>query len=160
MEFRLWSSRGSKYEDKRWNKIPIDFFEAVKPPRPSNVWSRHMERAVMMQLVLARIGPSLPPMELTKFRGNIVEATRHAVLLYPTNASLRARLAEASAEIGMKGDAAKEGHEAIRLDDIVTDRTRKLDPKVRLWLEGNLPAWDEAAKEAIQISIPKSRRTP
>ena len=157
MEYQAWMSRGGKVEDKRWNKIPLDLAEAVTAPRPTNSWSKHRERAMMMKLILSRIGPNLPPMEITRFRANVIESSRKAVRLYPTNASLRAWLAEASAEISMNHDAAKEGREALRLDALTPHLDKKLDPKVRLWLESKVPAWEAAAQEAQGVATPKGK---
>jgi hypothetical protein len=159
LDYQAWMARGAKYEDKRWNKIPVNLFKSAEPPRPDNSWSRHHERAQMMTLLLKQIGSKLPPMERTRFQANVVESTRKAMLLYPTNPSLHASLAEASADIGYTADAAKEGQEALRLDRITPHLDKKLDPNVRVWLKSKLPVWDAAAREAQEIAAPAPKGT-
>lgn len=158
LEYEIWSSRGAKPEDLRWKKIPIEMYKAIDAPRPPNSWTRHRERARMTSLLLKQLGSNLKPMETTRYRADVVEASRTATRLYPTNASLRAWLAEASADIGMIGDAAKEGAEALRLDRITPHADKKLDPKVKLWLESNIPNWEKAAGEAQAVAAPKGKK--
>jgi len=158
LEYEIWSSRGAKPEDLRWKKIPIEMYKAIDAPRPPNSWTRHRERARMTSLLLKQLGSTLKPIEVTQYRGDVVQASRTATRLYPTNASLRAWLAEASADIGMIGDAAKEGAEALRLDRITPHADKKLDPKVKLWLESNLPNWEKTAGEAQAVAAPKGKK--
>jgi O-antigen ligase len=145
LEYAIWMDRGAKAEDLRWRKIPIEMYKAVSGKRPANNWSRHRARARMTSLLMTQIGSKISPLELTQYRGDIVNASRTAALLYPTNASLRAWLAEASAEIGMIPDAVTEGREALRLDALTPHGDKKLEPAVRLWLESMLPRWEKAA---------------
>jgi hypothetical protein len=157
LEYEIWRFRGAKHDDLRWKKIPVLLYKAVSAPRPPDVWTRHRERAVMSGLILKQIGDKLKPLEAMQLRGAIVEADRRAVLLYPTNASLHARLAEASADIGMTPDAVKEGREALRLDELTPHEDRKLDASVRQWLQSRLPAWEKATSEAQSIATPKPK---
>jgi hypothetical protein len=147
LAYKAWMSRGGKVEDRRWREIPILLYKAVSDTRPHDVWTRHLDRAVMTGLLLKQLGGDLKPIEVTRYRAAIVEATRRASQLYPTNASLHARLAEASAEIGMIPDAVKEGHEALHLDENTPHDDKKLDPNVRVWLRSKLPSWEKAAAE-------------
>lgn len=141
----VWEGRGAKAEDKRWKEIPILLNKAVSPPRSPNVWSLHSERATANRRLLNQIGPKLGPIEILEIRGDIVKATRNAAFLYPTNAELHARLAEASAEIGMFKDAVDEAQEALRLDQITPHRDKKLPGAERQRLEAQLPKWTETA---------------
>jgi O-antigen ligase len=145
LEYRAWMSRDAKPGDLRWRKVPFLMAEAVKSPRPQNVWSRHRDRAVMTTLLIRQLGDKVSPKELLRLRADVTQASRTAALLYPTNASLRARLAEASADIGMVPDAVKEGREALRLDELTPHPDKKLRPDVRQWLQSKLPAWEKAA---------------
>lgn len=160
LEYEVWIGRGAKPEDKRWQKIPILLYKAVDEPRPTNVWSRHRERALMTSLLLKQLGSSINPREITRYRGNVVEASRTASRLYPTNASLRARLAEASADIGMTPDALAEGREALRLDGLTPHADKKLDPAVRAWLLSKIPAWEKAQSEAEKAGAPPLKPEP
>jgi O-antigen ligase len=157
LEYEIWSSRGAKPEDLRWKKIPIEMYKAVDAPRPPNAWTRHRERARMTSLLLKQIGPSLSPKEVARYRADVVEASRTATRLYPTNASLQAWLAEASAEIGMIGDAAKAGAEALRLHALTPHNDKKLDPKVKLWLESSLTGWKKTADQAQAVALPRPK---
>src|SRR5262249_49300415 len=125
LEYRIWMDRGAKADDLRWRKIPIEMYKAVSGKRPANNSARHRERARLTSLLMKQIGSKISPLELTQYRGDIVNASRTSALLYPTNASLRAWLAEASADIGMIPDALTEGREALRLDEITPHGDKK-----------------------------------
>lgn len=157
LEYLIWDARGGKTEDLRWRKIPIDMLKAVSAPRAANSWVLHRERAFMTGLLLKRLGNNLKPLEVTKYRANVVEASRAAVRLYPTNASLHARLAEASDQIGMTPDALSEGQEALRLDAITPHEDKKLEPAVRDWLNSKLRGWKKAVLEAEEVKAPKPK---
>jgi O-antigen ligase/tetratricopeptide (TPR) repeat protein len=145
---RAWTDRGMKPGDRRWRTIPILWVKAVSAPRNPNSWVYHSERAIEMRKLLDVVGPHLAPKELLSYRANIVEATRAASRLYPTNASLHARLAEASAEIGMFGDAVKEAREALRLDGLTPHIDKKLAGPLRKSLQERLSEWESAAQSA------------
>ncbi len=157
LEYEVWKQRGFKREDLRWQKIPIQMFKAVTSPRSTESWTRQRERARMTKLILKQIGDQIPPLELTRYRGDIVNASRKAVQLYPSNASLRASLAEESAEIGMIPDALAEGREALRLDDLMPHAEKKLEPTVRKWLESKIPVWDASAQKADDARNPRAK---
>ena len=148
-----WKERGSKVEDPDWRKIPIVYDWATTPPRNPAAWSLHAEKARMIQNLMSELGTKLDPLELVKYRGKIVEATRRAARLYPTSAELHAKLAEASAQISMFNDAATEGAEALRLDRITPHDDKKLPETVRRRLETLIPKWSEsAAKMPIEAA--------
>jgi hypothetical protein len=138
-----WESRGAKAEDLRWRTIPTLLLKAASPPRNPGVWSLHSERASVIRDLLKRVGGSLSPREIIPLRAGVVEASRTASRLYPTNAVLHARLAEASAEMSMFGDAAAEAREALRLDALTPHADKKLPDTVRARLQDNLPRWTE-----------------
>ena len=157
LEYEIWKERGSKKEDLRWKKIPIEMLMSVEPPRAPNSWSRHLQRARMTGLLLKQLGGDMPPLMVTRYRADVVHATRTASRLYPTNASLRARLAEASADIGMTADALKEGREALRLDALTPHADKKLEPAVRQWLDAKIPEWEKTVSQAEEIVKPKAK---
>ena len=160
LDYQVWDSRGAKPSDLRWRKVLVNMLKGVEPPRSSKNWSRHRERARMASLLLKQLGSAISPVEITILRGKVVEASRSAVLLYPTNASLRAWLAEASADIGMTADAIQEGKEALRLDKLTPHRDKHLDPKIKLWLENKLPEWEKRVSEVDAVSKPESKAKP
>src|SRR5271166_819562 len=104
LQLLIWESRGSKPEDLRWKKIPALLLKAASPPRNPIAWTLHSERALVTRDLLKKLGHTLSPREIIPLQASIVEATRTASRLYPTNATLHARLAEASAEISMFRD--------------------------------------------------------
>ena len=116
---------------------------AATPPRNPNAWSLHSERAFVTRDLLKKVGQTLSPREIIPLQASIVEATRTASRLYPTNATLHARLAEASAEISMFGDAATEAQEALRLDAITPHLDKQLANAQRELLKAKLPEWME-----------------
>jgi hypothetical protein len=159
LHLRVWQGRGARFEAEdgsrwNWSTIPYLYEMAARPPRSHDAWSLHSERARVIQLMLNQGGSQLKPLELLRSRARIVEATRQATLLYPTNAELRARLAEASAEISMYQDAVKEANEALRLDDLMARHpVKQLPAAVRERLRALIPRWsDAAAKMPIQTA--------
>ena len=153
LEARDWEERGAKFDDQNWKKIPFLLGEAVSGSRSSLVWSLHSERANAIRRLLNQIGPRLGPLDVLSLRGEIIKETRFATFLYPTNAELRARLAEASAQIGMFQDAVNEAKEALRLDQITPHADKKLPAEERNRLQSELPKWSESAA-AMPIHAP------
>jgi hypothetical protein len=147
LQLLIWESRGSRPGDLRWKKIPALLLKAASPPRNPNAWTLHSERAEVTRDLLKRLGQSLSPSEIIPLQASIVEATRTASRLYPTNAMLHARLAEASAEISMFRDAVTEAQEALRLDGITPHLDKKLPDARREQLEAKLPDWTEKAAQ-------------
>jgi hypothetical protein len=143
LQLLIWESRGSKPEDLRWKKIPTLLLKAASQPRNASAWTLHSERALVTRDLLKRLGHALAPNEVIPLQASIVEATRTASRLYPTNATLHAHLAEASAEISMFRDAATEGQEALRLDAITPHADKKLVQAQRELIKAKLPEWTE-----------------
>ena len=147
LQLLIWESRGSKPEDLRWKKIPALLLKAASPPRNPDAWTLHSERALVTRDLLKKLGHTLSPREIIPLQASIVEATRTASRLYPTNATLHARLAEASAEISMFRDAVTEAQEALRLDAITPHLDKKLANAQREQLKAKLPDWTEKAAQ-------------
>ncbi len=148
---QVWNEGGSKFEDPDWRKIPILYQKAASAPRSPDSWSLHADRARVIRHLLSVVGPRLDPIETLQYRGKIVEATRTAALLHPTSAELQARLADASAEISMYGDAVTAATEALRLDRLTSHLDKKLTKADRSRLEAVIPKWAEsAAKMPVQ----------
>ena len=147
LQLLIWESRGSKPADLRWKKIPALLLKAASPPRNPDAWTLHSERALVTRDLLKKLGHTLSPREIIPLQASIVEATRTASRLYPTNATLHARLAEASAEISMFRDAVTEAQEALRLDAITPHQDKKLANAQREQLKAKLPDWTEKAAQ-------------
>ncbi len=154
LHYLEWIARGARPDDRRWRMVLVDLGKATDPPRNPNAWALHRERAMVTRELLGRL-PTLKPGELMAIRASVVEATRKATLLYPNNASLHAELADASATIGVFPDAAHEAREALRLDDLMPHRDRKLPKAMRRWLVKQLPTWEASAAKASAATAPK-----
>jgi hypothetical protein len=153
LHWMVWRQRGAKVEDLRWMKVPMCYDMASTPPRNPQSWSLHDERAIRIHDLLAELSSRLDPAQLTRLKGKIVEATRTASRLNPTSSELHARLAQASADIQMFGDAASEAEEALRLDRITPHADRKLPEGLRRRLEDLIPKW-KASAEKMPVSAP------
>jgi len=147
LQLLIWESRGSKPADLRWKKTPALLLKAASAPRNPDAWTLHSERALVTRELLKKLGPTLSPKEIIPLQASIVEATRTASRLYPTNASLHARLAEASGEISMFRDAVTEAQEALRLDAITPHQDKMLVKSQREFLKAKLPEWTEKAAQ-------------
>jgi hypothetical protein len=153
LQLLIWNARGSRPEDLRWKKIPALILKAASGDRNPSSWTLHSERAQITRELLSKVGHSLTPQETITWQGSIVEASRKASLLYPTNATLHARLALASATIQMYQDAVDEAKEALRLDEITPHPDKKLTDKTREELKALLPEW---AQKTAQFKVGRS----
>jgi O-antigen ligase len=143
LQLLVWESRGSKPADQRWRMIPTLLLKAASAPRNPDTWVLHRERAEVTRDLLKKVGTNLAPRDIIALQASVVEATRTASRLYPTNATLHARLAEASAEISMFGDAVTEAEEALRLDALMPHPDKKLTEATREHLRTRLPQWKQ-----------------
>jgi O-antigen ligase len=150
----VWESRGARPNDERWRLIPSALMLAASPPRNPNTWTLHSERARVIREILSKVASALPPTKIIPLQASIVEATRTASRLYPTNAVLHARLAEASAEVSMFGDAVTEANEALRLDALTPHQDKKLPYAVRDRLVAALPEWTRKSAGSRQSEGP------
>ncbi len=150
LQLLIWKSHGSKPGDLRWKTIPVLLLKAASGDRNPDAWTLHSERAKITVELLKQVGQSLSPREIIPLQAGIVEATRTASRIYPTNASLHARLADASADVSMFADAAAEAEEALRLDDLNPHLDKKLAPAIRQKLIAKLPEWTGKAAQAPQ----------
>jgi hypothetical protein len=154
LHWMIWRERGSKVEDLRWMQVPICYDMATAPPRNPRAWAIHSERAIRIHDLMRELGSRLEPIQLMNYRSKIVEATRSASRLNPTNSELHARLAQASAEINMFGDAVAEANEALRLDRITPHADRKLPEDLRRLLENLIPKWSASADKMAASASP------
>ena len=68
--------------------------------------------------------------------------------MYPTNATLRAELADALADAGKFDEAVDQGDRARALDDIMPHADKKMLPDVRTRLNENMPRWRAKGSKA------------
>jgi hypothetical protein len=138
LAFQAWEWRGAKAADERWEMIPWLLERAAMAPRNPMSWTLHLRRAEVIRQLLRLVGAELKPLDDIRYKGEIVKDLRIASRLYPSNAQLHARLAEASAEISMGGDAVTEAQEALRLDALTPHPDKKLAPSERERLQAIL----------------------
>ena len=154
LEEYAWRQDGKKVEDPHWKRIPVMYVYAANAPRNPEAWSIHNERTIRVHDILREIGPRLSPLELTEYRGIIVQATRIASRLNPCNSELHARLAHASADISMYRDAVAEANVALRLDRNTPHEDRKLPESIRRHLEESIPKWSASADKMPSLADP------
>jgi hypothetical protein len=148
LEFLYWRSpERSQRKEPQFMKPLIALDNALTKPwrNPNNLDLRRQQaslaRRIRRELVDAK------PEELLPLLTTVVKATRYAASLYPTSATLRAELAQASAEIGMYPDAVREAKMALQLDQITPHLDKKLPRGTRPYLEAQIPEWEAKAKE-------------
>ena len=122
--------------------------DALDPTRrnPANLPLRRYQ-ANLARKILREMPADAKPLEILSLMKTIVTATRNAARIYPTNATLRAELAQASADIGMYTDAVREARQAIVLDGLTPHLDKKLPKETRAYLENQIPGWETKAKE-------------
>ena len=148
LEYLYWRSpERAQRKEPQFMKPLIALDNALTKPwrNPNNLDLRRQQarlaRRIRRDLVDAK------PEELLPLLTTIVKATRYAASLYPTRATLRAELAQASAEIGMYLDAAREAKIALQLDALTPHPDKKLPQGTRPYLEAQIPEWEAKAKE-------------
>jgi hypothetical protein len=146
-----WLAHGAKPKDDRLKKIEFLLDQAVSPPRNPSAWAAHREHAAVLAGIMSRIGPQLDPREAIGYQAKIAAELRRASRCHPTNATLHAELAEASANISMYRDAAVEAEEALRLDRITPHPDKKLVDEVRARLIAHLPEWKERSAQNANL---------
>jgi hypothetical protein len=149
LAYEEWRARDARPTDLRWKRVPILLKEAASPPKNPDAWTLHRDRALISRRLLDELGEGLEPAQTLVLQANIVEGLRTATRLNPTAAILHAQLAEASAQMGVLADAAREAREALRLDRLTPHADRKLPAALRRRLETQLPGWEKAAPPAL-----------
>ena len=127
-------------------QIPIDLALDPKWRNPFNLGLRRRQ-AQLARAILADLPPSAEPFQILTLHSTIVKAARWMARIYPTSPSIRAELAQASADIGMYPDAAREGKQALVLDGLTPHLDKKLPDKSRDYLIKQIPIWEKQAKE-------------
>lgn len=156
LEYRFWRSREAGERHKTsWTKGLLAFDKALEANYrdPDNLNLRRRQ-ASYARTILSQLPDDAKPFELLELRSTIARATRQSVRLYPTSSTLRAELAEASADLGMYGDASAEAKIALQLDGLTPHADKKLPGNTRTSLLSRISQWDEQAK-APAPSAPK-----
>ena len=149
LEYAFWRSPEQiKRKEPQYMKPLLILDEALDPKwrNPANRALRGLQ-ANLARMILRDLPADAKPLEVLAPMQTIVRATRNAARIYPTSASLRAELAQASADIGMYPDAVREARQALLLDGQTPHPDKKLAKGVKDYLEKQITAWEERAKE-------------
>jgi O-antigen ligase len=149
MEFAYWRSpEMANRKAPNWMKVILTLSKALDPNvrSPSNLGLRRRQ-AAYARAILREMPADAKPFELIELKTTIVRACRWIARIYPTSATARAELAQASADIGMFPDAVLEAKQALRLDELTPHLDKKLPKGLRPYLEAQIPRWEAQAKE-------------
>jgi hypothetical protein len=143
LEFAFWKSPGGRAFPGFWERVFIALDEANQGPwrDPNSLQVRRLQ--IQYARMVLDLLPSPTPRDLLSLRSKIVRAARRAAQLYPTSPALRAQLAQASAEIGMFGDAVAEAEVALKLNDLTPHLDKKLPAALVGDLKAKLPEWTQ-----------------
>jgi hypothetical protein len=159
MEYQNWLAQGSPPSKTIWRRIDGDLKGAVRPPRnPRNLQVQRFRMNILREL-LRRNATGSSTTGLAGLRNEYINAAARAVELYPTNATLRADLAQACSADGRFAEAARQAREALRLDAITPHRDKKLKKPVRERLKTELPRWD-AGESSSPPKLPEGVELP
>lgn len=139
LEFTNWRTHPSEPFAFTWLAIDSKLKSALKPPLNPKSPLVHGLRAGMARAFLE--GPPLSAIERSRIRADRLNSCLAASALYPTNASLRADLADALAEVGKFDEAIEQGRRARALDDDMPHHDKKMPADVRTRLNANMPRW-------------------
>jgi O-antigen ligase/tetratricopeptide (TPR) repeat protein len=162
LEYLYWKSPEKvKRKEPQFMKplIALDGALDSKWRNPANLGLRRRQ-AEVARAILREMPADAKPNELLPLMTTIVKATRWKVRIYPTSATLRAELAQASAEIGMYTDAAREAKQALLLDGLTPHPDKHLLKPTRAYLEAQIPIWEARAKEPPPTPPSGGQATP
>ncbi len=148
LEYRFWRSPEAKDRNKTaWTKVLLTIDKALegKYRDPDNLGLRRIQ-ARYARTILRELPDDAKPFEDLGLKATIAKAARQAVRLYPTSASLRAELAQASVDIGKYDDAVTEAKVALQLDALMPHADKKMPNSDRSYLESHISRWEEQAK--------------
>jgi hypothetical protein len=160
LEYQYWRSPDSRGRPSTWEKVFLALDGALLTPwrNPNSLMVRRMQ-VQYARMILDQIrNPT--PRDLLSLRQKIVRGTRKATQLYPTSAILHAQLAQASAEIGMHGDAANEASVALELHELTPHADKKLPDGIARDLEEKLPGWIELRDHPPKIPTAEEVKKP
>ncbi len=147
LEYAYWRTPEiARRKEPRWTKVLFALDDALDPVRrnPDNLAIRRRQAAYARR-ILDDLPADAKPFEILQLKATIVKACRRAAAIYPTNANLRAELAQASADIGMYPDAVREAKQALKLDGMTPHEDKKLSTRLRGLLAAQIPEWQAKA---------------
>ena len=145
LEFTSWQKNPTGPFTFTWLAIDSKLKHALKPPLNGRSLLVYSLRAGMARAFLE--GPPLSPMESSRVRSDRLNSCLASCALYPTNANLRADLADALAEVGRFDEAVEQGRRARLLDNEMSHLDKKMLPDLRVRLNANMPRWRARADQ-------------
>jgi hypothetical protein len=149
LEYAYWRSpERTKRKEPQFMKPLLALDKALDPAwRDPSSLSIRRRQISLARTILGQMPADAKAVEILPLMQTIVKATRNAAKIYPTDATLRAELAQASADIGMYADAVREANQAILLDGLTPHLDKKLPKGMKSNLESQIPTWETRAKE-------------
>ena len=162
LEYAYWRSPEQvNRKEPGWMKVLLSLSSALDKTwrNPANLGLRRRQVSYA-RAILRDLPANASPEELLSLKTTIVRACRWAARIYPTSATIRADLAQASSEIGMYPDAVREAKQALLLDGLTPHSDKKLPPGTRAYLEAQWPRWEAQAKEPPPAPPPAKKAAP
>lgn len=144
LEYNEFKRRKNEPNDLVWHRINSMLKQASKPPRNPDSLQVQRLRARWARDFLDL--PDMIPAERYRIRTDRVNACGAACVLYPSDATLRADLAVALADLDRFGEAAEQGRKATKLDEATPHADRKLSNTMRTRLNELIPLWRSKAR--------------
>lgn len=154
VKFAQWVQKGRPKIREIWVELMVLYQKALEPPRDPSSIAILAQKAQTARNMVRAMGGSVGPKDMLELRGHLVSAIRESTRISPTDATFRAELASASADIGMFSDAVSEAKEALRLDEVNPHPDRKLPAATREFLKKKLPEWEKGAEESGFVPVP------
>jgi hypothetical protein len=161
LEYAYWRSpEQANRKEPGWMKVLMALSSALDPKwrNPANLGLRRRQVS-FAKAILRDLPANASPEELLSLKTTIAKACRWAARIYPTSATIRAELAQASSEIGMYPDAVREAKQALLLDGLTPHLDKKLSKNTRAYLEAQIPRWEIQAKEPPPAP-PSAKKAP
>jgi hypothetical protein len=143
-DLSLIDTRGEVPSEKEVMHIANHLASALEPPRNPASHSVLLQREQVLTALLDRLQGMPLGTTIAQLRDQRLETLRRAARLDPSNSRLRARLAVRLAEAGQLEEAARQGREALRLDDRMPHQEAKLPERDKL--ETEVQRWAETAR--------------
>jgi hypothetical protein len=161
LELRYWRSPEvqAKKRSTAWERVILAIDGALddrKGRNPDNLYLRRRQ-ADFARAILAGLPEQVKPVELLQLKTIVVRAFRNASRIYPTNAGLRAELAQSSADVGMFPDAIREARQALLLDDLMPHLDKKLPAPLRKYLIEQIPQWQARVDNPPALPAAKAK---
>jgi len=144
LEYANWRSPESRMRGELKERVFLALNKAIEAPwRDPNSLAVRRLQAQYARLILQAMPEAATVLEILAVKTKLVRSLRKAAVLYPTNPPLRAQLAQASADVGMFGDAVVEAEQALALSALTPHLDKRLPDEVARDLRAKIPSWVE-----------------